>query len=307
MSRLCAVLALTVPLVFPAAPAPGQTLSDRIAAFKKNRQERSERAAVSDRTRILQALLYERLSVGFEATPASEVFEYLATALDIEVVVRYDDGAAGGIDPQAPISLAGESLKAMEVLERAVEQCAVVEECTWQLRGNFLEVGTKERLSVPAAQERRVYPLGDLTFEPPHFNDAPSLRLEDSMPFYGGYFGGGYGGYGGYYGGGHYGGGFFPRGYGGTIQAGPARPEGAREQGAQQIVDLIIQSVEPTAWEQNGGTWASINLTGENMVVRAPDFIHRQIGGYPRVPPPKKAAGSPPASGGASGAMGQRS
>jgi hypothetical protein len=33
--------------------------------------------------------------------------------------------------------------------------------------------------------------------------------------------------------------------------------------------------------QQNGGEWASIRYHQGTLIVRAPDFVHRQIGGYP--------------------------
>ncbi|MHC4382724.1 MAG: hypothetical protein ACYS0J_07845, partial [Planctomycetota bacterium] len=50
---------------------------------------------------------------------------------------------------------------------------------------------------------------------------------------------------------------------------------------AQVIIDLITESIEPDAWDVNGGDWATIRYYTGTLIIRAPDYIHRQIGGYP--------------------------
>jgi hypothetical protein len=204
------------------------------------------------------------------------------------VVCYSTDQVAHGIDPETPITLEVSELRALEVLERVLEQCAVVEPCTWQLRSSFLEVGTKERLAVDAAQEVRTYPIDDLLFEAPRFEDAPGVG-----------FGFGYSGYDPYgYPDGAYPGGFYGRyavpstgvsgAFGGSfaVTSGPGNSAEERAARAEQLIESIIDTVEPTAWLQNGGSWAAISYRDGALVVRGPDFIQRHIGGYPRVSPP---------------------
>ena len=70
---------------------------------------------------------------------------------------------------------------------QVLEQCSVIEPCAWQLRRGFLEVGTTSRLSVPAAREIRWYPIDELVYEAPDFDNAIDLRLEAAFPTYGGF------------------------------------------------------------------------------------------------------------------------
>ena len=41
--------------------------------------------------------------------------------------------------------------------------------------------------------------------------------------------------------------------------------------------------MEPDAWDINGGEYATIRYYQGTLIIRAPDYIHRQIGGYPFV------------------------
>ena len=61
----------------------------------------------------------------------------------------------------------------------------------------------------------------------------------------------------------------------------------------QQIVDIILETIEPDAWQQNGGDAASIRYYEGVLLIRAPDYIQRQIGGYPFAPRRQAAPAKP--------------
>ncbi len=279
--RITLLFVLAATVLATASPAPGQTLSERIDAVKRKHAERATRAEADSKLKILQALLYTELTVGFDQTPARDVFEFFKTALAINLIPRYLDDAVGyGIDPDTPITLVAEDMIALEALTLVLEQCSTLESCTWQLRGDFLEVGTKERLSVPAARETRWYPIDELVFEAPKFDDAINLRLEAAFPWYSGYNGGLLGAYPGVYGG--------SGGFGGAIQhsTGSGASAPGKAQRVQSVIDLITDLIEPQAWTANGGNRAAIHFRDGALIVRAPEYIQRQIAGYPNVPPP---------------------
>ena len=281
--------------------AAGQNLSDRLQGMA----ERQKQASSSSKPRMLGSLLYTDISVDFNQTPAKDAFEYVAKVLDIPIVARFDTDKAGtGIDPETPITLKADGKPGLTVIELILEQCATVDPCTWQLREGFVEVGTKERLSVPAARELRMYPVRDLLFEAPYFDNAPNFNLNSAIQQGnsggqggggsggGGGGGGGFGGGGG--GGGMGGGGGGSGGGGGGVFGEPGEdPERKSEdEKVQQLVDIILETIEPDAWTDNGGDWASIRFYQGVLIVRAPDYIHRQIGGYPFAARPASLAPS---------------
>jgi len=260
-------------------PATAQTLQQRIAAVRAKQEKKDTQS----RQKMLQTLLYRDLTVDFTAAPAKDVFDFFRTALDLTIVVRYSNDAVGhGIDPEQPITLEAKKTPALVVLELVLEQCSVIDDCTWQLRKGFLEVGTKQRLSVPAARVLRWVPIDELVFEAPHFEDSPDLRLDHAFPTYGGggygYTGGGLGGFFGGYGGG---------GYGGSIQYSTNSSGDGKAQRVQSLITLITDHVEPTAWTHNGGDQATIRYRDGVLIIQAPQFIQRQIFGYPKVPAPE--------------------
>ncbi|MEE2972326.1 MAG: hypothetical protein VX672_04305 [Planctomycetota bacterium] len=297
--------------------ASAQNLSDRIAEVARQRQARASKD--SSQSALLGALLYKDISVDFDETPARDAFDYIKSLLGQDIVVRYNDGRSGlGIDPETPITLKVQAQPALTIIERMLEQCGEFDPCTWQLRKGFIEIGTKERLSVPAARVLRMYPIKDLLFEVPMFDNAPEFDLNSSLSQ-----GSGGGGGGGGYGGGGGGGGFGGGGGGGGGGAGGGAGGGGGGGGApfgepgeeperltedekvQQIVDIILDTIEPDSWLDNGGEAASIRYYEGVLIIRAPDFIQRQIGGYPFAPSRRAApSGRPRAAAGSSSAEG---
>ncbi len=282
-------LALVGAGVLMGSPALGQSLSDRIDHVMQ-RRARAQSESTS-KAHMLSVLLYTDITVTFQETPAREALNYLQTVLGINIIGRYNDDRIGhGIDPETPITLDVVDKPALTVLELVLDQCQDFEPCTWQLRHGYVEVGTKERLSLPGARLIKYYPIRDLLFEPPYFDNAPQLDLSSALN-QGGGGGGGGGGSGGGFGGGGGGGGYGGGGGGGGGRGGggggifgdpgedPDRL--SEEERAQQIVDLITETVEPDAWDINGGDQASIRYYSGTLIIRAPDYIHRQIGGYP--------------------------
>jgi uncharacterized membrane protein YgcG len=250
------------------------------------RRQAPARAAVMTRADMLRLLTGRALTVEFQETPAREAFQHLQTLLGAPIVGRYSDDRVGhGIDPETPITLTIVERSALTVLELVLDQCQEFEDCTWQLRDGYVEVGTKLRLSAPSARETRYYPIRDLMYEPLQFDNAPELNLGAALnqggSFGGGGAGGGRGGGLGGGGGGRGGGGGSGGGSGGGIFNPPGEPPDRRseEELLQEIILLITGSIEPEAWAP-GGDWATIHYFAGTLVVRAPDFIHRRIEGY---------------------------
>jgi hypothetical protein len=251
--------------------------------------------AATSQGEMLGQLLYTDISVQFDDTAARDAINFIADLLGVNIVGRYNDDRLGeGIDPETPINLDVQNKPALTVLEMVLEQCddGFGGECTWQLRDGFIEVGTKDRLDL--SRDMRIYPVRELLFVPPMFNNAPSIDLNQALQGGqqggggggGGGFGGGFGGGSGLGGGG--GGGFSGGGGGGGSGGGGdifeendeevTRP--SPEELAEELIEIITESVEPERWEDNGGLAATIRYYQGSLIINAPDYIHRQVGGY---------------------------
>lgn len=297
ISVACAVSAL-------ASSAAAQNLSDRFreVAVARQRQEAAATSGVAaSKAQLLGALLYTDITVDFSETPTREAFNYIKTLLGVDIIVRYsgDRGGLSGIDPDGTVTLKADGRPALTVIETMLDQLAELEPLTWQLRNGFIEIGPKDRLDT--AREIRYYPIRDLLFEPTYFDNAPQFDLESAINqgnSGGGGGGGGSGGGGGGLGGGGGGGGFGGGGGGsggggggGSIFGTPGEdPERVTEaEQAERIVDLITETIETERWIDNGGDAASIRYFQGVLIIRAPDYIHRQLDGYPFSPRPFRA------------------
>ncbi|MCL4209868.1 MAG: hypothetical protein HRU76_05070 [Phycisphaeraceae bacterium] len=294
-----------------AGSAYGQSRFDRMQNVTATRANAQAARDTSSKSHMLSVLLYNDITVRFDDTPARDAITFIQNMLGINVIGRYSDDRVGtGIDPEAPITLDVANKPALTVLEMVLEQCddGFSGGVTWQLRDGFVEVGTKERLN--AARELRIYNVRDLLLEPPMFTNAPSLDLDSAFEGGnggsggggGGLGGGGLGGGGGIGGGGIGGGGFGGGGMGGGSGFGGGNPFETNDEDiervapevlAEELIEIIVEAVEPEAWEQNGGLAATIRYYRGNFIVRAPDYVHRQLGGYPfAVRPPARRTSS---------------
>ena len=212
-------LVAAVSAVCLSTTASAQGLSERIKSVADQRREAASND--SSKGKLLGALLYQDVTVNFDKTTARDAFAFVATQLGARMVVRYqgDGGKSGdtGIDPELEISLVLEGQPALTVIEQMLELCGTDTDCEWQLRNGYIELGTVDRLSVPAARELRTYSVRDLLFEPPTFDNAPDFNLSSALS-QGSQGSGGQGGGGGSGGGG--GGGGFGGGGGGGMGGG---------------------------------------------------------------------------------------
>ena len=215
--------------------------------------------------KILGALIYTDLSVSIDGEEALGIMNHLEEELGVLMQVYWKTKKLEGCDRSAAIFLTLEQMPALVVLERVIEQLSDDEEVTWQLRDGVLEVGLKSRFSKRTSQQTITYSISDLLFTIRDFDNAPEMGT-----------GGGTGGGGGSGGSGGSGG----IGFG----APDADPESlTKQERIDKIIELITTFVEPLQWEQNGGE-CTITDFNEALIIRAPDFVHRQIGGYPFIP-----------------------
>lgn len=261
----------------------GQSLTERANAVKAKKAREAEallpKHELTPREVILQSLLYTNLSVSFDQTPAQDAFDYFKTALGIELIVHYsDDDSEKGIDPLTPITLKAEDMQALKLMKLLLGQCQGTQPYTWQLREAFLEIGTKAHLSDYYSREIRFYDIESLLSDPIYimadpdygidkaYRKQPTKKSRSKRKL--------------------------SRGNIRKVRSGKLKDKldkATKQQRAQVIVNLIIETIETKGWEQNGGEWATINYKDGSIMVNAPDFIHRQINGYPSVPRPAKS------------------
>jgi len=198
---------------------------------------------------ILGELVYRDLTISFDGENGSSVMKFLEDELNVPTQIYWKTKNTDGCNRSALVSLKLNEQPALVVLERVIEQLHEDEDATWQLRDGVLEVGLKSRFSKRGWQKLITYPIADLLFTIRDF-EAPELN---------------------------------PSGGSGSMSPTTEPNEPSKQEQIDRIVELITTFVEPEQWELNGGECTITNYR-DTLLIRAPDFIHRQIGGYPFEP-----------------------
>ncbi len=129
-----------------------------------------EVTALPSRQVLIDQLLNTVITCRFEGIGARDAFERIAQGTGLPILGRYlDDRLGYGIDPDLPVVWVADEMPALQVIEGILDQCSADEPCTWQARLGYIEVGTKARLNVPSARELRRYDVADLMFSVPDF------------------------------------------------------------------------------------------------------------------------------------------
>lgn len=173
-----------------------------------------------------------------------------------------DDGGDAGLKKDQRMTIEVKDVSVLTLIERVLAKAETdFSPATWQFApsGGAVEIGPRGRLNKQAYL--KMYDIQDMLFQIPDFADAPRLDL-DQVLNQGGQGGGG-------------GGSVFGGDTGADVPFVPT------EELAQKIVEIVTEYVEPDQWTDNGGDGASIRHYSGHLMIRAPDYIHRQLLGYP--------------------------
>ncbi len=296
MTAAACGFALTMLAMCDASASASSSPGDRVSLGL-----RADGPSDAARAKMLGVLTYTRLSLTFDEVPARDAFQAIAATLNLTIVGRWSDDrgareAGHGLNPNAPLTMHAEARFALDVIEELLEQCEDFEDCTWQLRSGIVEIGTKRRLSAPAARHRVTYDLTEMLLEPPYFGRYPpgtTIPKSDS-PYVDAVIG---------------------ESNREAIRDGRPPPHKSRSDIILEIAETLVETIEPGHWDLGGQRndpdpddaqdqssaaqpdpkqaaaikkrrderlWASMRSFQESLIITAPDFMHRQIGGYPR-------------------------
>lgn len=222
------------------------------------------RVAAPDPRRISLERLHKNVEIELKDSRLEDVMVFIAqyADLDLEPLWLTDQGAVTGLDKDVRVTVSVRDETVLSLLERVLERVSPsLDPATWQLTASGgVQVGPRSRLN--RMTSIKIYDIQDLSFVVPDFVDVPELDL-DTVLQQSSQRGGGGGG-------------------GGLFNSNDMQTLGElEEESAQRIVDVLLQTVEPDQWVQNGGDGASLQYLRGNLIIRAPDYIHRQIAGYP--------------------------
>ncbi|MEN0020225.1 MAG: hypothetical protein AAF747_05020 [Planctomycetota bacterium] len=205
--------------------------------------------------------LMRSVSIEVENQPLADIITFIGEVTGADIEPRYaEDNNGIGLDPEQEVTVTAKNVSALQLLEMTLERTAELTfggGNTWQMTPwGSIEVGPKELL----ANRRRVevYDITDLLFEIPDYPDAPEVDLQQVLQS-------NQGG----------GGGQSPF----TDPDDEERDRRPASERAQDVIDILVDLVEPETWEAGGGT-ASIRYFQGSLIVSGPDYLHRGIDGY---------------------------
>ncbi len=223
----------------------------------------------------LSKMMRQIPEVNFQDHRLEDVLSFITeiTGADMEPI-WIDDKSVDGLDKDSLVSLKAKRVSALKLLEMVLEKVGAESAVysggnTWQMtEWGSIECGPKELLARRARLE--VYPINDLLWEIPDYEESPTIDLQSVLQSSRGGSGG-------------------QSPFTNTQQQNQDRDRRTKDDRAQDIIDIIEALVEPETWLTGGGT-ASIRYFQSNLLVRAPDFVHRKLGGYPWWPAAQTSA-----------------
>jgi len=258
MRRIAApVFVVVALLVFPLFAAAQATTRPASATPAKPQAATPAPAAMSA-VETKRALATRLPATKLENVRLEDAMQYLQDSSGANIHVNWRALETVNITREMTISLKLQSLPLRQLLRFVLAEADPEGLSTFYAEDGVIEVTTKalgdERLIV------KVYPVEDLLLTIPDFTDAPQFNLQTTNS--GGRGGGGGGG---------------QSLFGGQ---GGGQDQGVNDKATrgQELVQLIMDSVQPDVWRENGGT-ASIRFFRGKLIVSAPRSVHEQIGG----------------------------
>ena len=228
----------------------------------------ADTGAIRARIPTTLAFLAERIEeVTFEDAPLDQVMEWIAGLTPMNVVVRWQILEESGIERDKPISMNVRNLRLSQVLWMIMDEAGGTDiKLAYRASGELLIISTEEDLGQEMVV--RVYDVSDLLVRAPYFTSAPHMDLAQQSS--GGSGSGGQNIFG---------------GAGGSS----SNDDDDNNQGRNgednedmgELIELIIQTVEPDSWVDNGGV-GTISDFGNLLVVRNSILVHQALGGYVR-------------------------
>ena len=208
--------------------------------------------------------------VNFTGIALGDAIDFLRDVSGQNINVNWKALAEANVTPDTPINVRLRDVSLRKVLSTVLTEAGGGDTLTFYVEDNVIEITT--RALADQKVYTKVYPVDDLLVDVPDFTDAPNFSLQQNSSQGGGGGGGGKGGGGGGGGGGS--GGLF----GNNQNQQREEKVKTKQERADELVALIIETIKPDVWRENGGT-ASIKYYNGNLIVSAPLTVHEMLGG----------------------------
>jgi hypothetical protein len=219
---------------------------------------RAPRAALDPRAETLNKL-QRRVTVEITDQRLEDVVKFIADFSGANIDAIWNDAGAEGLDKERRVSISVKDVACLTMLELLLARTGdEFSGNSWQMaESGEIQIGPRSQLNKAATL--KIYDVQDLLFEVPSFTNVPQLDLEQVLSQSSGGGGGG----------------------GNVIQGADPEVQSLTERElSDKLVNIITNNIERDQWTRNGGDGASIDVHAGTLLVRAPDYIHRQLVGY---------------------------
>lgn len=208
--------------------------------------------------------MFRPITTEFNENKLEDVMKFLEDFTGATLEGHWAKDGAEGLNPEQLITLKVRNMPALTVLERVLAKAStdlVSGGATWQMtQYGTLEIGPKSILN--RSKRVELYDIHDLLIEIPRFDEVPQIDLQSLLQQSQGGGGGGQSPF--------------------TNDQDDARDENriTLQEKGEEVMRLLTQLVEPEEWVDGGGEGGTIRYYNGNLLVNAPDYMHRQIAGY---------------------------
>jgi len=216
---------------------------------------------------VAKSAMSRRLpEVKLQNVSLADSIEFIRDVSGANIFVNWRALEAAGVTKETPVNVRLNGVSLRKVLTTILNEAGAGTSLTYTIEDDVIEITTLE--IADQKMYMKVYPVEDLLLEIPNFDNAPDFNLENTNS-------GGQGGQGGGGGGASGGGGsIFGSGNGDKKE----EVVKTKDERAAELIQLIVETVRPDVWRDNGGT-ASIRYFNGSLVVLAPLSVHELIGG----------------------------
>ncbi len=267
LARFTGIIVAALTLVASAALADsatnrnGQsTVGDLGRRFQRDRQRYVRHAQLSP----IQAWLDQEIAeVDWDERSFEEIIDWLRELpgeINIDLNWLVLEGA--GVDREAPVTLRFKKIRLAILLDKILKQAGGDIHLGYRGIGNVLEISTAEDFD--SRFVIRTYPVTDVVRVIVNFDQSPSIQLSQLQQAQ---YGGGGGG-----------------GNASNLFSDDDDDEEDTElsERMQALIDNIVQVVEPSSWQQNGGL-GTIVFVNDVLVVNNSIKVHETLGGPVRL------------------------
>jgi len=262
--RLPAVALSLVALLLAAGPAAAQLSKEQLDKVRKERTAAKDGITYSGTseakspTRHLYSTIIDPVDI--DSAKARDVFRWWSNTTGIPLVINWREMEAAGVDGDTAIDLHLRNTPASAVLSLLLKSLTVDQPLMYEVTEHYIRILTKDEANKDTVT--LVYDVKDLITKIPNFKNAPVFDLNSALSntSSGGSSGGAQSAT--------------------TLFTDEAdsEPEKSDAEKGEEIASLIRELIEPTIWQELGGQHSSVKYFHGRLIVKAPRYVHAQIG-----------------------------